>query len=208
MSELPPISPPYPPTHNYYYPPPPPQPLPGSIKSLSIVAIVLGSLFLLCDCMGLANAVFMLAMQGKNPFLPNAPVINQPAVQAFLAADSLIKLALAGLLLAGGIGGLRVARWARSTLIWWSIAALIWSSISVVVQVAWTVPVTIEHTSRVQSQMNPQISQQNLHAVMLASGIATAVIGWAFWCALPVCFLLLWRSPSVRAAFEQTQPQQ
>ncbi|HSZ55400.1 MAG TPA: hypothetical protein VK797_07060 [Tepidisphaeraceae bacterium] len=203
MSQLPPTSPPYPPLQEYYAPPP----LPGSIKSLSIVAIVLGSLFLLCDCMGLAGATLMLATGGKNPMVPSAPVVNQPGAQAFAAADSLIKLALAGWLLAGGIGGLRQARWARPAMLWWSVAALVWASASLMIQLTWTVPASVENATRIQSQTNAQLPQ-NFHGIVSASAILSVVIAWAFWCALPVCFLLLWRSPQVRAAFEQTRSEQ
>jgi hypothetical protein len=203
MSNLPPPTyPPYPPADYYGQPP---TPIPASIKSLSIIAIVLASLFLLCDCMGLAGAGMMLATRGKNPLVPNAPVVREPGVQAFMAADSLIKLVLAGVLLAGGIGGLRLARWARQGMRWWSVAALVWCTASLLIQLTWTVPASVAHATQAQSQMHTQMPT-NMQGFVSASAIISVTIAWAFWCAPAICFLLLWRSPQVVEAFQQTPP--
>jgi hypothetical protein len=203
MSNVPPAYPPYtPPPPDFGYAAPPPR-APGSIKALSITAIVLGSLFLLCDCLGIVNAAILLATGGKNPMAPNAPAMNNPGVSVFLGLDSIIKLSLGGILLAGGIGGLRLARWARPTMIWWSMAALLWSTISLIVQLVWTLPVQIENTTRAQAQMNPQF--QSMHGIVSASATITVIVSWLFWVALPICFLLLWRAPDVVQAFEQPQ---
>jgi hypothetical protein len=37
--------------------------------------------------------------------------------------------------------------------------------------------------------------------------VVFAFVGWVLNCTLPVCFLLLWRSPKVIAAFEQPEAQ-
>lgn len=175
--------------------------LPGSIKPLSIMAIVFASLFLLCDCISAGSSAMMMATGGKNPMLPNAPTVGTTAMHAFLVADSLIKLALAGVLLAGGISGLKISRWARGAMLWWSVAALVWATISMMVQIAWIAPAIAEGSARVQSQVNPRMPV-NMTAMAKPIQIASVLAAWLFWCVMPICFLLLWRSAPVVEAFE------
>jgi len=201
---LPPDQPPYPPYAQYGAPQP--EPRPPAITGTAITGIVLASLFLICDCMGLASAVTAIAMGGKNPLVPNAPMMHDPLVNGINLADSLIKLALAGVLLAVSIGALRLARWARKTAIPWAVITLTWATIALVLQLVWVVPATVRFMVQSRSQQ-PAPMPQGIEGILKASQFGSAIGAWLFWCAPPVCFLLLWRSPKIVAAFESNSGQ-
>ena len=204
MSNYPP-----PPGSNSAYPPPgyvPPyasvvSPRPTSVTVMSILAIIFGSLGLLCGLGGLVFQVFALATGGKNPFAPNAPVMNDTAVVAYGTVMSVIRLGFCGMLLAGGIGGLKLQPWARRTMILWSLALIALATINLLIMLVWVNPVTVAHLKAVQRQTNPQAAQA-LNSMLGPLQMVWAFIGWALEMILPSCFLLLWRSPRVVAAFE------
>lgn len=204
MSELPPLEPNEPNAPLGYVPqyaaPMPARP--GSISVMSIVAIVFGSLGLLCGAFGLVFQLAALAMGGRNPFMPTAPPMNDTAVAAYTAVAGVISLGLLGMLLAGGIGGLKLRPWARRMMIRWSIIVIVLSTIHLVIALVWVNPVAARYTRQMQLQINPQAASAVGPVIGAAQTIGT-FIGWLLNCILPVCFLILWRSPKVIAAFEQ-----
>ena len=180
---------------------PSPSPRPTSVTVLSIFAIIIGSLFLLCNALAMLGQLMMIGTGGKNPFAPNLPAMNNQAINGYNAVVALVNLILSGVLLAGGIGGLGLRSWARRAMISWSIAVFVWATLTLILQLAWVVPVTAEFNQQVQAQMNPQAAQamSSFQKPLLMGG---AVFGWFIWCILPACFLLTWRSPRVVGAFQ------
>lgn len=182
-----------------------PNPRPTSVTLISIFAIVLGSLGLLCGGIGLVFQAVMLASGGRNPFMPTLPPMNDPALQIYNIATSVVSLLIAAVLLGTGIGGLKLRPRARRTMLGLSVFILLWATAITVVQVVWAGPKTMEYSHQYQSQMRapaPAVSA----GFELGMQIGGAVAGWVAWCALPVCALIFWRSARVVTAFEQPQP--
>jgi hypothetical protein len=204
---------PQPPDPNNPYPPPAYVPQyanamslrPGAVTVMSILAIVFGSLGLLCGLTGVASQFAMLATGGRNPFAPNVPAMNSGIV-VYGAARAVILLALSAVLLAGGIGGLKLRPWARRTLIGWSIALVTWATINLIITLVWVNPATADYMRSVQLRTNPQAAKM-MGSMMGPLQTVFAVIGWATELILPVCFLILWRSPRIVAAFESPEVQ-
>ena len=178
----------------------PPNPRPGSVTALSIIAIILGSIFVLCGGFGLLGQIFMLAMAGKNPFFPAGPKLPTPLI-AYQALSSAITLLLAIVLLIGGIGGLKLWPAARRIMIYWSMAMIAWGTINLIVQLVWVVPESAQANAQFQAGVNPRMAGQ-MSSLIKPLQIGAALVVWILSCILPVCFLTLWRRPQVVASFE------
>ena len=179
----------------------PPNPRPTSVTALSITAIIVGSLGLLCGAFGALAQVMTLAMGGKNPMAPNLPAATSQGVNAYGAFASVVLLGLAGALLAGGIGGLKLRPWARRLMIQLAVVTLVWATFQLIMQVAWVIPETASRVAQIQAQMDPQ-SAKLISGMMGPFQYGVAFISWIIWCILPTFFLTLWRSPTVIQAFD------
>jgi len=179
---------------------------PGAVTVMSILAIIFGSLGVLCGLTALASQLAMLAMGGRNPFTPNMPVMNNTGVVAYGAVAGVVRLLFSAVLLAGGIGALKLRPWARRALIWWSFALIVWATINLAIVLAWVNPITADFVRKTQLQTNPQAAKM-MGSMMGPLQVVTAFIGWGLELILPVCFLILWRSPRVVAAFGSTDIQ-
>jgi len=191
--------PPFQPDYRAYVPAPSLRP--ASVTALSIISIVLGSLGLFCGTSGLVMQILMLASGGKNPFTPNAPAMTNQAIVVYGAIDSVLTLVLSGMLLGGGIGGLKLKAVARRMMIGLSVAMIVWATLQLVLKIAWVIPATADSLKRMQVQMDPN-SAKVVGSMMGTMQVVAACIAWIFWLILPTCFLILWRSPRVVSAFE------
>ena len=203
MSQIPPPSPFQPPS-NYPYAQSISPPRPGVVGGLAITGIVLGSLGVLCNGIGLLSQVFLM-MLGKNPFVPNAPVMHDPPINAFNLVNVGASLLLSVALLVFCIGALNLKAGAHTGIIRWSIITLVWATLAFVIQVIWVLPATADFMFKNQPQ------GANALPPGMAAGMRTfqtigAAFVWLLWCTLPVLFLLLWRTPRVLAAFGKAPP--
>jgi len=201
MSQIPPPSPFQPPS-NFPYPDAnylPPRP--GVVSGLAITGIILGSLGVLCNGIGLVSLA-MMAM-GKNPFMPNAPVMHDPMVNGFGVVNGGVALLLSGSLLAFSIGALSLKPWAHGGAMRWSVLTLIWQTLAFIVQVVWILPITSDFVLKNQPQNVPPGMASSLHAIQAFE----LSFVWLLWCTLPVLFLILWRRPRVLAAFGKAPPE-
>jgi hypothetical protein len=89
--------------------------------------------------------------------------------------------------------------WAWRVLMPWSVVTIVVSIAQFAIQMAWVGPQTIDVMKRTQPN-NPGLGMAQ--AGMICSGVVMLVI----YSALPICFLMLWRSELVRAAFGETPP--
>ena len=201
MSQFPPASP-FPPPGDLPYAYGDFQPArPGSINGLAITGIILGSLGILCNGVGLlAQAVVMST--GKNPMMPNAPVISDPVVTGSGAVTSFVSLAISIWLLASSIGALYLKPAARRSLIKWSVVTLIWAVVLFVVQVTLVIPATADLILK-QPTVNGSTPPPGMAAGIKVFQFLGAGVVSVIWCVLPVLILLMWRSPRVIAAFEK-----
>ena len=171
-----------------------------SVTVIGIIAIILGSLGVLCGGFGLATNLFMAANGGRNPFAPDGgPASGAPAVDGRVAVynvvSAAVSLVLSIVLLAGGIGAMKLSRWARKTLMAYAVITIVVTVVNTVLAIAWVGP----------AQMAAVKQSQPGNPVLSMSGpilIGAAIFGLVFGCALPVCILIFWSRPNVKAAFE------
>jgi hypothetical protein len=184
-----------------------PHPRPTSVSVISIFAIVLGSLGLMCNAISLVVQAILLTMHGGNPaFHAFAPMHNDSAVNAHNFVTGVISLLIAGALLAAGIGGLNLKPIARRGMLQLSVFIIFWATLTVIVQIAWLGPHTLARAQRLQA------STTTSSAVAYKTGgeigvVLGALFGWILFCALPICVLIFWRSPTVVSAFENASLQ-
>jgi hypothetical protein len=137
---------------------------PGSVTAAAVMAIIYGSLGLLCGFCGLISLVAQEFM-AQNINFNMAAAGGDPGVAAFLTqfdkemkdiirrdiplnaiiqvAESVLSLLFAALILAGGIGLLKMKRWSRKLTLRSCLAEMALSSFQVVYLFAVTLPVTI-----------------------------------------------------------------
>lgn len=179
-----------------------PNPRPTSITVISIFAIVLGSLGLLCGGVGLVGQLMMLASGGRNPFLRAAPPLHDSALTGYNIVNSLINLILSAGFVGAGIGGLKLWPPARRALLALSIFVIFFATVTLVVQLVWVGPRTLEYAHQIQRQLGQPAPPSFVGDAQKIGQVVGAFIGWVLWCALPVCVLIFWRSARVIAAFE------
>lgn len=183
------------------YPPIPPPPgvygatanKPASVTVLSILAIVWGGLGMLCGVLG---TISMLALVGGAKIGlgtgPRQIVHHDPGQAAMLYQEMapIIGLALAIILLSVGIGGLMLRPWARRLAMPWAILQIIWACISVYC--------TMNFTNMAAIGGGRQVNPEAYRIGFMSGAVAVGLLG----CVLPVCFLIFWNRPHVKAAFE------
>ena len=179
----------------------PPSPRPTSVTVIGIIAIILGGLGVLCGVFGLATNLFMAANGGRNPFAPGGgPAAAAPAgdsrVAVYNVVSAAVNLVLSIVLLSGGIGALKLARWAHKTLMAYAVITIVVTLVNTVLAIAWVGPAQMAAVKQSQPA-NPMLS---MSGPIL---IGAAVVGLVFGCALPVCILIFWSRANVKAAFER-----
>jgi len=170
---------------------------PGIVSGLAITGIILGSLGILCNGLGLLGGIFMMFM-GKSPMFANAPVLKDPAINAFGIANSAIDLVLCIALLALCIAAYNLKPFAHSALMRWAIFAIIWATAAFIAQATWILPATADFMQQQQPRAQAAAAGYRFGQIIGAGFV------WLIYCTLPVLFLTLWRSPRVLAAFGKT----
>lgn len=222
MSQYPPGQDPY--SQNPYGQPPPgqyppgqyPQPYmagyatpmpgnarPGSVTALAIIGIVLGGIGTLCLGCGTVMSVMQLAggaaMQG---FGGQQPQLSQGA-QVFSVVAGVLELVLWVVILFAGVGALSLKPFSRTLAINWSYAMIVWAVVKTAVQLAWIGPETVRMMKEMQAAgPGPNAPPPQMMNIMSGAMTAMTVVMFLIYVALPVCYLIWWRKPHVKAAFE------
>lgn len=165
---------------------------PTSVTVIAIIGIILGSLGILCDLFGAAMNGVTAANGGRSP-LPNQPATGV-GVAAYNAAASFVMLLLAILLVVGCAFALKLRPWARKAVIAYALIMIVLAMIHTGVQIAWVGPAMVAAMRQSQPN-NPAV------AMVGTFGTVSAIVGLVIACALPVCILIFWNKPAVKAAF-------
>ena len=185
-----------------YYPGPIGPQRPASIQVISIIAIILGALGVLCNGLSTLASILSLMMSSAVAY---QQMHQTPAMKLFALAQYTVGLALAVILLAGGIGGIQVRRWARVLLIRWAIADLLYHAITGALGFYFAIAVSLPAVrQQIQNRGGPRPPPGLLSGMTFAAGgvvILMSVLG----CILPICVLIFWRKPQVVRAFEEPQ---
>ncbi len=189
----------YPSDPSLPYATPPASRRPTSVTVLAILAMVFGGLGTFCGAIGAVFALVAIAMGGAMKANPafGAGMHLSPAINAYNAIIAIVNLILSVTLLMVGIGGMTLKTWARSVAMGWAIARIIVATIEMVLQLTWVSPASIAALRKAQPG-NPALSFMSGFSTGGAIGI------WILVCILPVCFLIFWNRPNVKAAFADT----
>ncbi len=199
MSQIPPPSP-FQPSPDLAYYGNVAQQRPTVVSGLAITGIIIGSLGILCNGIGVLAQIAVILM-GKSPALANTPMMHDPAINAFGVANSTIDLVLCIALLAFSIGALNLKPFSHSALMRRSVIALVWVTVAFIAQVVWVLPATADFMAK---QQGSAARTPAMAAGFRAGQVIGAGFVWVLYCTLPVLFLLLWRTPQVLAAFGKT----
>ena len=169
---------------------------PTVVSGLAITGIIIASLGILCNGIGVLAQVAVMVM-GKSPAMANVPMMHDAAINAFGIANSTIDLVLCIALLAFCIGALNLKPFAHTALMIWSVIALVWVTLAFVAQVAWVLPATADFVARQQGSNAPP----GMAAGYRVGQVIGAGFVWLIYCTPPALFLILWRGQRVLAAF-------
>jgi len=162
------------------------------VTTLAIIGIVEGILWLLCGGFGLLSNAASLAA-GHSVF---GPAANEPRAMMIVgAAESLVWVILSVALLWASSAALSLKPWARRVLMPWSVIAILYFIIQFSVQAVWIGPHSMQAMKDAHGGQPPAAMARPF---LLCAGVAMLIA----LCALPICFLKLWRSEVVIAAFE------
>ncbi|HEX4796912.1 MAG TPA: hypothetical protein VH370_24185 [Humisphaera sp.] len=168
---------------------------PGIVTALAIIGIVEGILWMLCGGFGLLSNAASLAA-GHSVF---GPAANEPPAMTIVgAAESVLWLILSIVLICASVAALSLRPWARRVLMPWSAIAILYFIVQFTIQALWIGPHSIHVMQNVRGGHPAGAMARPL---MVGFGVAMLIA----LCTLPICFLTLWRSEAVVAAFEPRQ---
>jgi hypothetical protein len=199
--ELPPDMPP--PEGISYYRPDPIVKRPASIVAISILVVVLGSLVVLCD--GIVLIAFVVTRVSPDPDIAamQDPYSTAP-MRAFNTVEVLVGLALGAMLLAGGIGGIKLRPRARKLLVQWAVASLFFQPLTCAISLYFAISMTVPAApQQVITQLggDGQVMTYAYHGPDIGAILSLAIVS----CVLPICVLIFWRRPVVVEAFEKPE---
>jgi hypothetical protein len=136
---------------------------PASFTVFGILCIVFGSLGLLCNVIGLAGQAVQTATAKTTPVKTGNPNNvdtaaleaymrdKVPGYQAVALGSAALSLLMSGVLLASGIGLMKMQRWSRATCILYAGVTILEQLGAMVYQIAFVTPVIEEYLQ----QLNP-----------------------------------------------------
>ncbi|MBN1513150.1 MAG: hypothetical protein JXB13_14135 [Phycisphaerae bacterium] len=157
-------------------------------KVLGIICIVFGGLGILGGVWGILSPVFNEWLASLMPPQQQAAMEEAAKVNPYPVATSLFMLAIAALLLAGGIGLVRCHGHAIGLLRGWAVIKIFWVIVGTFVGLHMTRELMEEMQKQTGSGPVP-----GMEAIMTAGFVFGVVVGILWGCALPV-FVLIWFS--------------
>lgn len=184
------------------YPPPPVQPpidyaapqipmpprRPTSVTVLAIIGIIFGALGVLCTPLGLIP--YFMDFGQPNPVID---AIKENKFAFFWTiGSSILGILLAVILLAGSIGSLKLAPWARSAMLAYAAMAVVMSLAGTVISVTVITPLVTKAFENMQGGGGP-------FAAM--GGMIGAIVGAVLMLIYPICILFFYNTANVKDAF-------
>jgi hypothetical protein len=177
---------------------------PGSITTMAVFAIILGSLgTLCCGLTGVAGGLFNLA-QGNQVRLPDGTMYQQNSGLALanvgIAGADLVTSVV---LLVAGIGALSLKPWARRAAVTVSGVIIAVAIARLVVTFVWVIPETTRLMGKMQQGGRAQ--QQGMAGMMSMMGTgqkAITIVVFLITVGIAGSIIALWTKPAVKAWFE------
>jgi hypothetical protein len=174
---------------------------PTSVTVFAVLNIVFGTLGVICTPFALVYTFFAPQMQG---FYANAGIASEmstnafemmqtPAYQTFMIVSTLLGTLVSALLIAAGIGLLKLRPWARWISIGYAVYAVLSLILGQVVSYFLITKPLLENIGSGPERMG------------MVGGLYGGMIGSVCWLIYPVVLLIFMLLPSVKAAFRQDQ---
>lgn len=163
---------------------------PASVTVFGVLNLVFGGLGLLGT---LVSAIVLIGMRFATPNaqMPEMFPKIHPVVDVFTLISLPLGLLATSLLIASGVGLLRLRPWGRNFALYYSLYALVASAVSVLLQVVFVLPGAVEQVKSVGGAQANQMLFQSI------ATIASTVIGLIF----PGLLWFFTTRPHVIAAF-------
>ena len=184
----------------YAVPPLPERKASGSVVALGVISIIYAVLFrLCCGVVSLLSGLFasgLVYMVSDLPQLEGAPgqsleMMSSGPMKAYTLINGFVLLVLGGMLLAGGIGLLKLRPWARILSLGAAAAEIVWVLISFVINIFFINPMTIQ----VMPDQGPEASQM-VGGVIVSIFVAFAGLVY------PIVLLICLNLTSIKGQFE------
>jgi hypothetical protein len=170
-----------------------PVPKPRVVTTLATIGIIQGIASVSCGGLGLLGNAASIAA-GHSVISPAA---NEPRPMLIVGVvESLVWLILSIALIWASAAALSLKPWARRMLMPWSVIAILFFIVQFSIQAVWIGP----HAMQVSGQSGHPAGAM-ARPIMLCVGVAMLIA----LCALPACFLTMWQSKAVIAAFESRE---
>jgi len=173
---------------------------PTSVTVFGILNIVF-AVFGICGVVGIVTMFMMMGMNLNNPAFQNNPTMqaiqDSPVYAAWLKISVVLGLAASSVLLAAGIGLLKLKPWARML----SIAYSIYGIISLIIGTA------VNYIFLVQPMLEKVHVDQGPEAAGAIGGAIGGMFGGCIGIIYPVLLLIFMTRPKVTAAFRPQSPE-
>ena len=178
---------------------------PTAVTVAAVIGIVLASLSLICNGLGILGALFQglfqgLAGQAQQMEMPKSVTIASVAI-------ALVGFILAIAWLAISIGLLKLAPWSRGAALKLAMVHIVFCIVALVVNVTVVAPETKKATEQALAQQQTSPSAPKLgsgFAAGAAYGGAAVAVVWGL--IIPATMLIALRGASARVAFESQPP--
>ena len=173
---------------------------PTSVTVFGILNIVF-AVFGICGVLAIVTMFTMMGMDLNNPAFQNNPTMqaiqDSPAYAAWLKISVVLGLVAAAVLLAAGIGLLKLKPWARMLSIIYGIFEIVWIIIGTVVNFIFLV----------QPMLEKAHAAQGPEAAGAIGGAIGGMFGGCIGIIYPVLLLIFMTRPKVVAAFRPQSPE-
>jgi len=165
---------------------------PGSVTAFGILNIA----FAVLGVFGLLGTIALFSMTGTS-INPVVKIMREsPALATWLKLSIPLGLLSCGVLLAAGIGLLRLENWGRKLSIGYAIYGIIFSTIGLVMNFIFLLGPLLEEASR----------KQGPEAAGAFGGAVGGSIGGCFGLIYPILLLVFMTRPKILAAFHPPSP--
>lgn len=183
----------------------PPRKASGGVIALGVISIIYSISFRLCCGVGsLLSSLFATAFAGFLATLPEMDktqmmpleMMSTGPMRAYSIINGFVLLILGIMLLAGGIGLLKLRPWGRNLSLGVAAAEIVWVLISFAINVFFVYPLMAE-------MMGEELPQEPQMIMNVVSGIFSALMSLVY----PIVLLVMLNIKSIKEQFE-TAPAQ
>jgi hypothetical protein len=170
---------------------------PVAVSLLAALGVVVGSLLFFCNVIAMVAETIMLAHPERSrPMMSNVP--QDPLVIKFGAANALVCVIFAAILLGGSLAAIRMHRIGRQMILIWSLGFILCGIGRTIGEIQYVGPANVAWVEHNKPE-EPTYRSGQMEAAIVPKAIAILLL----YCILPVLFLIFWTRKDVKEAFDR-----